>query len=488
MATINGTSDNDLLMGTPDDDEINGLAGNDIIFGLGGNDHLEGGDGIDVLVGGDGNDFIEGNKGNDIMIGNDGNDVLEWDDGDGSDLMIGGSGEDKIAVDGAVDKGDEFVLQQQGNQAIFDRVNLVPFKLTVESSESFDVEGKGGDDSFTVGDLSMTDVKLVRFSGGLGNDTLDASASSTPIEAKGGSGDDSLTGSSVADILKGGKGNDFIQGEKGDDIMIGGAGDDTLVWDDGDGSDRISGGKGNDTVGVKGSVSQGDAFTLNQDGSLAIFDRVNLGTFKLTVDTSETFAIQGDFGDDSLEVNDLSQTAVQVVQFSGGQGYDLLNGSNTSTSLIANGDDGNDILIGGQANDTLSGGNDSDILNGRGGNDILTGGYGSDQFVFSSGTPFNSAPLGVDTVTDFSVSDGDSIVLDQSTFGPIASSDIQIVDNDPAAAMSNASITYSLGTGNLFFNQAGANGYSGSSDQIAVLAGAPTLSAANFTIVPSFAF
>ncbi len=486
MATIKGTDGNDLLLGSPTDDEIEGLAGNDVIDGGGGNDILEGGDGLDVLIGGDGNDFLEGNKGNDIMIGNAGNDTLEWDDGDGSDLMIGGSGEDTIAVDGAVAAGDEFMLQQQGTQAIFDRVNLVPFKLTVESSEYFEVNGEGGDDRFTVGDLSLTEVKQVSFSGGEGNDTLDASVSSTPIKAKGGSGDDSLTGSSGNDTLRGGSGNDFIQGEKGNDTMIGGAGDDILVWDDGDGSDRISGGKGNDLVGVKGSVSQGDAFTLNQQGDLAIFDRVNLVPFKLTVDTSETFDIRGEFGDDSLDVNDLSQTAVRLVQFSGGEGNDILNGSDTSTALNASGDEGNDTLIGGLANDTLTGGTGDDILLGRGGDDILTGGSGSDQFVFSSGAPFSAAALGIDTITDFSSVQGDRIFLDQTTFGQIGAGDIQVVADDAAAAVSTGLITYSLGTGNLFFNQNGADAGLGSGDQFAVLTGAPTLTTADFAIVPNF--
>ncbi|NJR63766.1 MAG: calcium-binding protein [Cyanobacteria bacterium CRU_2_1] len=332
MAIINGTNNNDILLGSSNSDKIQGLAGNDILIGLAGDDTLEGGDGIDVLLGGRGNDSLEGNKGDDIMLGGAGNDILEWEDGDGSDLMIGGQGYDVIEVEGAVAAGDDFVLQQRGGFAIFDRVNLGPFTLTVDSSEAFEIEGEGGNDRLTVGDLANTDVKRVEFSGGNGNDTLDASGSSTPIYADGGNGNDALTGSSANDTLKGGNGNDFIQGEKGDDRMIGGAGNDLLVWDDGDGSDRISGNQGQDIVGVRGSVSQGDEFTLNQQGSLAIFDRVNLGPFKLTVDTSETFAVQGDVGNDSFDVNDLSYTAVSLVQFSGGEGNDLLNGIDTHTS------------------------------------------------------------------------------------------------------------------------------------------------------------
>ncbi|MGB7412732.1 MAG: calcium-binding protein, partial [Thermosynechococcaceae cyanobacterium] len=476
QVNFSGGNGNDTLDASGSSTPINADGGN-------GNDSLTGSSASDTLNGGNGNDFIQGEKGNDTMIGGAGNDTLAWDDGDGSDRISGGLGYDVVEVDGAVAAGDEFVLKQQGTQAIFDRVNLGPFKLTIDSSEAFDVEGKGGNDSFTVGDLAHTAVRQVNFSGGNGNDTLDASGSSTPINADGGNGNDSLTGSSANDTLNGGNGNDFIQGEKGDDRMIGGNGNDLLVWDDGDGSDRISGGQGQDTVGVKGSVSQGDEFTLNQKGSQAIFDRVNLGPFKLTVDTSETFAVQGDVGNDSFDVNNLSNTAVTLVQFSGGQGNDLLNGLDTHTSLFGNGDSGNDTLLGGSANDTLIGGAGNDDLNGLGGNDTLTGGAGADGFAFG-GAPFSSN-LGIDTITDFNAAQGDRIILDQTTFGPLTATDIQIVASDAAAALSTGLITYSQGTGNLFFNQNGAGAGLGTGDQFAALTGAPTLVAQDFTIVPS---
>ena len=72
--------------------------------------------------------------------------------------------------------------------------------------------------------------------------------------------------------------------------------------------------------------------------------------------------------------------------------------------------------------------------------------------MFSSGAPFYSADLGVDRITDFSPND--KIVLDRSTFvGLYSPLQIKIVANDAAAATSSGLITYSLGTGNLFFNQ-----------------------------------
>ncbi|NJR63767.1 MAG: hypothetical protein HC769_36370 [Cyanobacteria bacterium CRU_2_1] len=157
----------------------------------------------------------------------------------------------------------------------------------------------------------------------------------------------------------------------------------------------------------------------------------------------------------------------------------------SSTALILihrrlwSGDNGNDTLLGGSANDTLLGGAGKDDLNGLGGNDTLTGGVGADGFAFG-GAPFSS--IGIDTITDFNA--GDRIILDQTTFGPIAGADIQIVADDAAAALSAGLITYSQGTGNLFFNQNGAEAGLGTGDQFATLTGAPTLVAQDFTIVP----
>jgi Ca2+-binding RTX toxin-like protein len=52
---INGTSDNDLIIGSSGNDTINGLGGNDCILGGAGDDTIDGGDGgNDVCIGGSG--------------------------------------------------------------------------------------------------------------------------------------------------------------------------------------------------------------------------------------------------------------------------------------------------------------------------------------------------------------------------------------------------------------------------------------------------
>ncbi|MEZ8439037.1 retention module-containing protein [Vibrio splendidus] len=78
--------------------------------------------------------------------------------------------------------------------------------------------------------------------------------------------------------------------------------------------------------------------------------------------------------------------------------------SNFDTNLT--GGAGNDRLVGGAGDDTLVGGDGNDTLIGGGGSDILTGGNGMDSFVW-----LNIEDGVEDTITDFSLSEGDQIDL-----------------------------------------------------------------------------
>jgi Ca2+-binding RTX toxin-like protein len=222
-------------------------------------------------------------------------------------------------------------------------------------------------------------------------------------------GNDTLVGTPLDDTLLGLEGDDNIAGEKGDDVMIGGAGDDLLDWDDGDGSDIISGEEGTDTVEVNGAVNRSDQFTLKQEGTKAIFDRINLGKFTLTVDTAETFDIFGEGGDDVLVVRDLSNTDVEVVKFFGDVGNETLDGSGTNTPLEAKGGDGDDVLISGKNVDTLTGDNGADFFT-----------YASDPF--AGGTPAPAGMTGInalnrpDRITDYEIG-RDRFAFDGDIFG-----------------------------------------------------------------------
>ena len=143
---------------------------------------------------------------------------------------------------------------------------------------------------------------------------------------------------------------------------------------------------------------------------------------------------------------------------SGTAGNDLINGLNSQDTLYGlggndrlDGGDGDDKLYGGDGNDTLIGGNGQDLLSGDAGddvlyggpgNDTLTGGLGSDTFVLGRG-------LGQDTITDFSLGQGDKIgLVDGLTFNQLSFSGNQIRVGGEVLAVLNGFNTNTLSAAN----------------------------------------
>jgi hypothetical protein len=89
-----GTPQADTMNGTEEDDFIIGLAGDDTINGRGGEDELSGGEGNDRVHGGSDRDDIGGEEGNDLLSGGDGNDALSGHEG--ADTFDCGAGTDRI--------------------------------------------------------------------------------------------------------------------------------------------------------------------------------------------------------------------------------------------------------------------------------------------------------------------------------------------------------------------------------------------------------
>jgi serralysin len=65
---IDGSHDNDVILGDANDNELNGDKGDDTLWGRGGDDGLNGDDGEDELDGGAGNDFMRGGADADTFI------------------------------------------------------------------------------------------------------------------------------------------------------------------------------------------------------------------------------------------------------------------------------------------------------------------------------------------------------------------------------------------------------------------------------------
>lgn len=243
--------------------------------------------------------------------------------------------------------------------------------------------------------------------------------------------DQNLEGSSSADILIGGLGDDSIFGFEGNDTLNGGAGDDIL--NGGSGYNSLVCGEGDDTTILEGVGKFGSNLFAHN-----ISSQFQTGTEELKHLNGKTRfgdVVDGGIGIDALKLTDASDAFFLHDSFSGfhtslvlsddhegrsgtarienietinaGGGDDIIDLTSSSYSLVGQnitviGGEGHDTLWGSDANEVLLGGSEEDILFGGAGTNTLTGGSGADEFQFTRTSTD-------DTVTDFSISEGDTL-------------------------------------------------------------------------------
>ncbi|MBJ7411521.1 MAG: hypothetical protein JHD15_14310, partial [Phenylobacterium sp.] len=201
---------------------------------------------------------------------------------------------------------------------------------------------------------------------------------------------DHITGGGAADLIRGYAGNDLIEGRGGGGTIYGGAGDDVIY--------ALYQGL------VPSGVAEGVTYLRGDEGNDyiiggAAFDDIN---GNMGNDTAS-----GGVGDDWVvggKDNDL---------LFGGAGSDLVYGNLGADTC--DGSDGNDVVRGGQDGDLVFGGAGDDYVSGDKGDDTVAGGAGADLF-----HTFGDA--GIDRVTDFSLAQGDRVLLDPGTQYTVAQS------------------------------------------------------------------
>lgn len=259
-----GTAGADTIPGTPQTDVIDGLGGDDIIYGFGGNDILFGNAGRDSLYGGDGIDILFGESENDFLDG-----------GAGADQLFGGSGNDSFLID-----AEDTVVD--GGSGI-DRV---------------DVTGAAGVT------LNLTQSSIELAFGGIGNDTFDATGSTTGVRIDGGDGNDTLTGGNAADRLRGEAGNDVLFGGAGGDLLEGGSGNNTLT-----------GGAGADVFAINLSFV-GGSFMAEGNDTIVDFSVGDVLSFRGVIDDNSDTNI--DIADLFGHVTVASAGSTTTLSFDGG--------------------------------------------------------------------------------------------------------------------------------------------------------------------------
>jgi Ca2+-binding RTX toxin-like protein len=249
-----------------------------------GNDNLQGSNGNDFLLGGDGNDVVDGNQGTDAALMGAGNDTFVWDPGDGSDVVEGQDGADAMQFNGA-NINESFNVAPNGGRVRFTR-DVANIVMDLNDVEAINLKSLGGADRLTVSDMSGTDLTslvddlgandgaadtvtanatngadVVSVAGAGGSaqvrglqpavDVLDAVPSTDRVTVNALAGDDVVDGSGLAATTApltadGGDGDDILIGGAGNDTLLGGNGDDVLLG--GPGADVLDGGPGGNIV------------------------------------------------------------------------------------------------------------------------------------------------------------------------------------------------------------------------------------------------
>lgn len=396
IENVIGSLHADQIQGSEVSNRLFGATGNDIIYGHGGDDYLFGGGGVDSLFGGDGNDVIsigQQAKNNDFN----------------PNIVDGGEGIDTLTFQYFPE------LTETGDVVIFGILNRA-----LDGRAIADLQTGLGSYFYDIPE-NNNNPTTVEFSN---------------IEnLTGGYLNDQLFGNNITNTLIGGGGDDFLDGREGDDFLIGGLGDDQVFGGAGNdtitagrGSDAIDGGQDTDILDVSSAAQGGTVnlalgiMSLNHiiftpvwsDGGPEIKTVVwDIGSRDVTAEdifyaSVENFRNSADVGFLASSIFGFGAWAVINPENSGTTDENgiytpglyeisLVESVETSFSRVSNIENVN----GGQGDDIITGSNDANELSGNGGNDILRGGFGDDILDGGEGDDIIYGDTGL--LTDFGV-------------------------------------------------------------------------------------
>lgn len=351
---------------------ITGSAGNQLLFGGAGADSIDGGAGADTIYGGLGADTVSGGVA-DLAV----------------DVFGFGSGD--VSMQSVV---TDSVVNFESN---YDKIDLRGFgTMNFVSALGGAFESTTGEVSFRVsnnfngiGQIVEIDANKDNVSNA-GDLRIYVTGQTLQLNAEDFIYNQSLSGTANAETLTGGNGEDTITGAGGADTLLGGAGDDLFVFAHTTellAATSVNGGLGNDTI------------KITSDG---ILDTVVFGTVSGQAHVSSIEKLVMQSGSVDLHATAFSVAGIRTVELgTAGTSIDASAAvAGQHLTLIGNGIGNN--IIGGAGNDTIIGG---------AGADVITGGLGADTFVFTNATPADN------TISDFTVAQGDVLSFDISTLG-----------------------------------------------------------------------
>ena len=402
IEAIQGSNQNDNLIGDAADNTLDGEAGNDV---------LEGGGGADALLGGAGNDtatYANSARGVSVSLATgQGRGASGVSDAEGDRLqdienLIGSGNADELTGDDGVNRleggaGNDYLYGEGGADVL--------------------MGGAGSDTASYVGSAAGLKVSLENPSANTNEAAGDSFDSIENLE--GSEYSDELTGDADDNVLSGAPGGDVLRGRAGNDTLIGGAD-----------ADILDGGEGTDIADYSGSSS---AVQVDLSGELANSGGDAEGDVLTTVENlrGSRYAdtLRGDAGANTLDGgrgNDRLEGGAGADRLIGGDGLDVADYSRSSAAVVVDlgasttagaatgGDAQGDVLqsiegaAGSEFDDVLKGDAGANVLEGNGGDDKLTGGAGNDklfggsgndQLVGGSGADLLDGGSGIDSVT-----------------------------------------------------------------------------------------
>ena len=248
----------------------------------------------------------------------------------------------------------------------------------VNIEKNLRINAKGSNDILTLASKKGGTLNSISAYGNAGADTITTGSTITGSMIQGGgNGDNIVIANPTTDVtVRGGSDNDLINGVNGGTKII------------------LNGNKGFDNIMVGGTFVNSSIFGGDNDDTIEIQAGI--------LDNTD---ILGDKGNDlitdngrALNINFRNGSAIY-----GNDGTDFINFSATTTTIVAQGGNGDDSIIGGSGVDTLTGGADNDYIDGNAGDDNLSGSAGNDFFnttaaEFTAGETINGGS-GTDTVS-----------------------------------------------------------------------------------------
>ncbi len=404
-ADVNGSSNDDFLLGTASNDIIYGAAGFATGFAADGIDTMQGGAGDDIYMVNNVADVVtefvtEGvdtifstvsytlssevenlvavsTAADKVFTGNAGNNILDGTQNAVGDTLQGMAGNDTYVME----TGDT-VIEGKLASATATQYTDTGGIDKIESATSVDISALITDDGQLPGADTPDAIIGQAF---IENVTLTGTTATT---ITGNAKNNTLVGNSIANSITGGAGNDILDGGKNTVVGV---------------ADTFNGGLGNDTY-----ISRNDADTSFTEGLNEGTDTI-LGVF--TTGTVNA----------SANIENITLIGTTSIGATGNSLANTINGNNGSNTLTG----GTGTVV-----DTLNGLQGTDLLIGGAGADKMTGGKGNDTYSVDSTTDVvtelaNAVINGTDTVVSsatYTLNSAAAFGVENITLGTLTSS------------------------------------------------------------------